>query len=229
MSKHYRDTIDDFYALENKVLDAVANGDAKEALKFQEIQSKLTFKSRTDNPMEMKIMGLRIFNTLCRKAVERRHIPPVYIDKVSSSLSIPLHQELSYDDLENYGQRIIETYCQLVKDYSDYHTYSPAIQECLYFIETHLNKKLTLDILAQHCHISRSYLSTLFQKEIKQSFTDYCHQLRLKKAKELLEDHSLTINDVAEKCGYQSTDYFSKIFKKNTGQTPSDYRKNGMP
>ena len=67
--------------------------------------------------------------------------------------------------------------------------------------------------------------STLFKKETGQNFLDYLTELRISKAKELLCGETLSVQDVAETVGYSDLKYFSRLFKKATGVSPSDYKK----
>ena len=80
-------------------------------------------------------------------------------------------------------------------------------------------------------NINASYLSNTFRKEIGTTLTDYVRTKRIEYAKKLLETTSLQIQSIAQKCGILDLNYFSKVFKKYTGLTPSEYiqkRKAGL-
>jgi len=72
--------------------------------------------------------------------------------------------------------------------------------------------------------LSRSHFSILFKKSVGLSFVAYQYKRKLKIARELLKDTSLTMQDIAERTGLGDSKYFSKWFKRCTGQTPSHYR-----
>lgn len=74
-------------------------------------------------------------------------------------------------------------------------------------------------------NISPVYLSRLFKKEEGINFIDYLNQYRIEVAKKLLQDIRYHIIEVADLSGFHNTRYFSKIFKKAVGITPSEYRK----
>ena len=69
------------------------------------------------------------------------------------------------------------------------------------------------------------YLSRLFKKEEGINFVDYLNQYRIDVSKNLLRDVKYNVLDVADLSGFSNTRYFSKIFKKAVGITPSEYRK----
>lgn len=80
-------------------------------------------------------------------------------------------------------------------------------------------------VLAERLHISPSYLRRLFQENLDLSPTEYLIRYRLAKAESLLSNGDFTITDIAERCGFFSAEYFSRIFKKKKGISPREYRK----
>lgn len=92
------------------------------------------------------------------------------------------------------------------------------------YIEKKYQHKLSLEEVARAVHLTPHYFSRLFKKETGYSFVEYLTQIRLNKAKLLLCDPSVTINDIAEKIGYPDANYFSRVFKKVEGLSPSEYR-----
>lgn len=86
---------------------------------------------------------------------------------------------------------------------------------------------VSLDSVGDILHINSSYLSMLFKKSFGVNFVDYLTGLRINAAKELLTDPFLSTAEVANMVGYESPNYFTRVFKKNTGVTPTEYRKSG--
>jgi len=84
---------------------------------------------------------------------------------------------------------------------------------------------LSLKKLADEMDISYKYLSDIFKKETGSTFLDYLHDLRNKKAKELLISTEIPISEIGEQIGYLSSNTFIKTFKKLNGITPGEYRK----
>ncbi|MBO5303000.1 MAG: response regulator [Lachnospiraceae bacterium] len=92
-------------------------------------------------------------------------------------------------------------------------------------IQEHFTENITLTDLAEKYGISTSHLSGLLKNELKLSFSEYITARRMQKAKELLKDEKLSIAQVAELTGYNDYFYFTKVFKKSAGISPSKYRK----
>ena len=92
------------------------------------------------------------------------------------------------------------------------------------FIASNFHTNLSLDLVADHLHISPEHLSREFKKEIGENFIDYLLKLRIAKAKEYLQQGSYKAYEVANLVGFHDEKYFSKVFKKNTGFTPSEFK-----
>lgn len=93
-------------------------------------------------------------------------------------------------------------------------------------IQEHYTENITLSDIAERYGFSVGYVSAMLKVELGLSFSEYITQKRMQKAKELLADQSLSIDTVAEKSGYNDYFYFTKVFKKTIGISPSKYRKN---
>lgn len=98
-------------------------------------------------------------------------------------------------------------------------------KKILSYIQEHDTEDLSLTALADMYSISSSRLSTLIKKELGLSFCEYITARRMQKAKELLKDDSRSIEEVANAVGYHDYFYFTKVFKKTQGISPSKYRK----
>ena len=94
----------------------------------------------------------------------------------------------------------------------------------LYMSQNFNNPNLMLQDVAKKVNMSNSRFSTVFSQQSGQTFTDYLIYLRLNKAKELLRQTNDRSSQIADKVGYNDAHYFSYIFKKNVGVTPSEYR-----
>lgn len=92
------------------------------------------------------------------------------------------------------------------------------------YIKENYKDELHLNKIANNIGISPNYLSTLFKKTEGISFTEYITKTKINHAKELLRDNKYKIYEISENLGYSNAYYFSRVFKKVTGLTPSEYR-----
>lgn len=93
------------------------------------------------------------------------------------------------------------------------------------YLENHYAEDISLQDMAARFFLSREYISRRFKQEFGVNISDFLAGVRIEKAKLLLLNPQLRIAQVAEMVGYQDEKYFSKVFKKQEGQTPNEYRK----
>jgi two-component system response regulator YesN len=93
------------------------------------------------------------------------------------------------------------------------------------YLENHYDQDISLEDVAEQVNISPQYFSKLIKKTTGYNFIDWLSMLRVKKAKELLTNSNLTVKEVCFMVGYKDPNYFSRIFKKRIGITPSEYIK----
>ena len=101
-----------------------------------------------------------------------------------------------------------------------------VVKQIIAEMKQNYTSNITLTDLSKKYGISISYLSSLIKEELQLSFSEYIASKRVQKAKELLANEKLSIEDIAEQVGYSDYFYFTKVFKKVAGISPSKYRKN---
>lgn len=99
------------------------------------------------------------------------------------------------------------------------------VEQVLAYMERNYMKNIGIGQIAGDLNITQSYLSTLFHKKTGTTFVKYLTRMRITKAKELLMENKLNIQQVAEQVGYYSTRHFTKLFTEIVGVYPSDFKK----
>ncbi len=100
------------------------------------------------------------------------------------------------------------------------------VQATKEYLENHYTEDISLEDVAEQVNISPQYFSKLIKKTTGFNFIDWLSMLRVKKAKELLSSSNMTVKEVCFLVGYKDPNYFSRIFKKRIGLTPSEFVKN---
>lgn len=100
-------------------------------------------------------------------------------------------------------------------------TLKPAID----YIYSNKSENISVKDMADLCHISQSYFSRLFVKEMGEKFSTYMSKLKIQWSKKFLEETDIPVTQISEELGFNEPGYFIKMFKKYEGVTPSIYRK----
>ena len=93
------------------------------------------------------------------------------------------------------------------------------------YIDTHfMDPDLSVSKVSDWVHLSPIYTGALFKKSTGKSVVTYIHEVRIEQAKRMLLDDSLSVREVSERTGYVAPDYFTRLFSKAVGVTPSKYK-----
>lgn len=212
------------YQSENVMLDAVTRGDAPAALAAMQSNSRFKLEERFNNPLRHRKNFAIIFNTLLRKSIEKASVHPYYIDRISTKYALRIEALTSEKEYLNMVRDMVREYCAYVQRYS-LKDYSPLVQKVINHINLNLDSALSLKSMAAMCYISPSYLSNIFKQETNQTLTDYINTQRIHRAAGRLARTDLPIAAVAESVGIFDVNYFTKMFKKTMGTTPTQYRR----
>lgn len=98
------------------------------------------------------------------------------------------------------------------------------IEKAKNYINENFQKDISLDLVSREVDISPYYFSKLFKQETGNNFIEYLTEVRLRNARELLKNSQYSIKEICAESGYGDPNYFSRIFKKYEGVTPSEFR-----
>lgn len=216
--------LEEQYKLENLMLNAVTAGDYSAAKSYYTSFISFHIQPRTDNLLNNSKNFKIILNTLLRKAAEAGYVHPLYIDDISTKFAVLINEAKSLRELDHLSDEMLRKYCILVQNHS-MKSFSPTVQTIISYIDFHCEEDLSLMFFADRCHLSKTYLSSLFKRETSSSLTDYIHTVRMRKALTLLNGTSLSIQTIATICGYPDMNYFIRIFKRRYEMSPKQYQK----
>lgn len=100
----------------------------------------------------------------------------------------------------------------------------PVITRAKAFIEQNHSEDLSLGGVARAVNTSTFYFCKMFKKATGMNFTEYVSRVRIEKSKNLLLNPNLRVSEIAYEVGFQSLTHFNRVFKKITGQSPTEYR-----
>ena len=182
----------------------------------------------------MEMFNKFSFTTALGKMVSLFSLILVRIDKqilISSNFNIDPAEEImvltSIEEWQRWASQVFDSlrmHIQLGKNQS----YPRPLTAAIVYIRENYQEPIQLSMVAEACNVTSSYLSRLFKEYLGTNFVDYINQFRLNKAIILLEGKKHSIKKVAYLVGYQDPNYFSRIFRRHMGISPSDLEKEGL-
>ena len=124
-----------------------------------------------------------------------------------------------------YAEKILQKAIE-IRDENSGNKNRDILENSIEYIKNHyMDENMSLNAVAQVANISANHFSALFSQNIGQTFIEYLTGIRMEHAKELLRCTGKRASEIALEVGYKDSHYFSYLFKKTQGMTPSDYRK----
>lgn len=147
-----------------------------------------------------------------------------YLDFYKKNQTLFTHIKNGYSD-PTITEKMMALFERMVKEIKEKNdTTISKSDEIIQYINKYYCQDLSLTDIAEQFHLTEPYVSKLIKESLGMSFKPYLNQLRVEKAKQLLTTQTLTIQIVAEKVGFKSTNSFIRVFKQFEGVTPGNYR-----
>ena len=221
MYKSFGETASHYpYEKEKLLIARVKAGDAPEAKGIlNELLGYVLFSE--GNKLDgIKTRAMELASLLSRAAIEGGAAAN-FILNMNNSFLLSLNQAEDFDILCLRLQEIVEAFTDTV--FSTNKNVN-SVKRAMAYIARQYHTKLTLENAAAHVHLTPSYFSSLFRRSSGFAFKEYLNMVRVEEAKRLLANTDYAIIDIAVAVGFDDQSYFSKVFKKYTGQTPRRFR-----
>ena len=133
---------------------------------------------------------------------------------------------VNYSSFKNVLKEMIKNFWNVDENTEQTNTaYSDKVYQCILYIKLNYFRDISLEEVAEHVNLNPSYLCSIFKKEVGMSFLQYLHDIRLKKACDLLKNNpDLTVETVSEHVGYRTPSHFFKVFREHYGMSPNQWR-----
>ena len=196
--------------------------DVGEWLKGMENYFELVKRSRMDS--SRLCMQLIVHWHQVQQLLNTLHIPKYEIQEDS------LFEHLKkFDDVGHLKRWYMRELPKRIAPLYELGGYSRKIFKIKLYLLKHYDQHITLKMVAEKMHMNCTYLCELFKRETGIGFIDYLNTIRIDKAKALLLECDATVESVAVQVGYSSASHFSRLFKKLTGYTVTEYRMSHGP
>ncbi len=177
-----------------------------------------------DARKQYEYLTVSLVNTFMIAAIEGGVYPPE-ANAIADQALRKLSQIRSVSELPAIVDEAAVHLCQLVSETKRKDTGNAHVESAKHFIATHLTQEISVADIAKAVGVSASHLSHLFQAHTSQSMREYLLQERIAAAKQLLASTDQTISQIASLLSFCDQSYFTLVFRRQTGTTPGEYRR----
>jgi YesN/AraC family two-component response regulator len=211
------------YYLERKMLNALKRGIRKEAIETLSVINKMERARLADSPVRSVKNSLIASCTLFTRSAIDANVPPEDAFSHSDVHILEIEALNNLYQLKEYEYNMLEDYFQLIEKYRQEH-YSPLTIKIVQHIHENITDQITLANISSLIKRSRAYISMFFKNEVGIGLMDYINLNKTEEAKYFIKYTNMSIAEIAYLFNYCNPAYFSNIFKKYIGMTPSEFR-----
>lgn len=212
------------YEKEKLLINKIKSGNTLEAnAVLNELLGYVLFSNKIDLD-SVKARVIELCSILSRVTIEYG-ATPIGVLNFNNEFIKSLQNITDIYDLANNLKETVEVFISSIERHQSNDS-NDSIQRAADYIAVNYAKDLTLEELADYVHLNASYFSNLFSQTIGYTFKSYLNIVRIEKSKDLLTSTDYSFIAIANAVGFEDHNYFSKVFKKHIGMTPSQYRNN---
>lgn len=179
---------------------------------------------QTGDPLRQGKDSLIVFISLCTRAAIEGGLSPELAYSLGDAYIQSVEDALTFSDMTPISGVMYDDFINRVRKCRTNPAVSRQVQNCIDYIELHVEEKLRLAKLAAYVGYSEYYLARKFKAEMKCTMNDYIQYTKIERAKMLLTTTEKSIQEIAEGLGFCSRSYFGNVFRKIAGCSPVEYR-----
>ncbi|MCD7957335.1 MAG: helix-turn-helix domain-containing protein [Lachnospiraceae bacterium] len=214
------------YELADHICYSVCSGNESQALRAVREWNELGASGRLPDELTEWKYDLIWLTALMMQSLRGIGVPDFWLENARMDYMERIDRAESVPECHRLAEESAAHFCKM-NSLKETRRYSMLVRTVLQTIEEDLTQPLTLGYFSKLLNVNGSYLSNLFRNEVGMTLTEYVTSQRISYAAELLLTTQNQIQTVAKKAGIPDVQYFSRLFKKRTGKTPSQYRGTG--
>lgn len=210
--------ISEYSEIEKRLLDAIQSHKEDASFYFSQLMAHLSLldaNAKRNHVLKLMVLVSNVMSSKSQNAASYTE----YMDMAKELIAIPDDEIIEWA-LQKFHATTNIVRCQRVADLTN-----RIVVITKDYLEEHYNENLSLEEAAAIVNISPQYFSKVIKKSTGFNFVDWLCLIRIRKAKEMLLIPNVTVKEVCYQVGYRDPNYFSRIFKKRVGVTPSEYQR----
>lgn len=208
--------------MEGKLRNAIRNRDKEGSQTILNQMLAYIFTYNHNNLEAIKPRITELVVIISRAAVDAgANIKDIFIINENYRSNIENFKNL--EDLSVWVSNMLQRFISLTFEFEKV-KHADTVYKVIEYIKANYMRHISLDEIARHAYMSKTYLSSLFKKETGYSISEYINIIRVERSRALLIDSDLSIVEIAKVCGFEDQSYFTKVFRRIADTTPKKYR-----
>lgn len=222
---HYIRRLQQRYEYEQHFMEDIRRGRARSALlNLHNMQQDVSYLKRIGTTLDNERIGAAITRTSARIAALEAGLSPILVDRITTENTRIVMSAKSVSRILQAKEEMVLAICRAVAANSE-HAHSALAQSALYYLEHEYYRKIRLDEMAADLETSRTKLIQVFRTEYGITPIEYLNRFRMQKAAFLLGSSDKNIQEISQIVGIGDANYFVKMFRRQYGKTPGEYRR----
>ncbi len=218
------DKIDIYYPINqlNFIVNYISEGDKKAILAMSDLVDSIATALECD-ATKTAIVAQKAYNEIWTGIKTNNMWIEKYVD-INSFIDISL---LKYDNIElikNELAKIIETIISLINRFILKSNRTTLIREICNYVIENVEKEISLSKISEALFLTKNYIGDIFKQETGMTVGEYTTMVKVERAKKIVIEENFKIYEIAQRLGYENTEYFGKLFKRHTGLSPIEYK-----
>lgn len=214
------------WEMEDEILDKVRRGDTNiSGLLNRFTQRAPEIPENLQRDLNYGRQNINMLLSLISRAAVEGGLPRKTSFAICGQYRRRINASSSMRELGALGNEALTEYVHRVSSMKKYRHCSKQIQLCCEYINNHPEEKITLNYLSDRIGYTPYHLSRKFKQEMGCSLVEYIQDVKVERAQFLLRTREMTVDEIAADLNYASGSYFSSVFRKKTGESPTEYRR----
>lgn len=220
----YSSYIHPSYKLERKMLNAIQQLDDKKSIEYLNQINSLERAHLSKQPINSIKYSLVGSCTIFTRAVIEAGLDTETAFMLSDYYINLIDESKNKKEIQDLEYKMLKDFIRILRTNKEY-IYNPMINRVIYYIKKNIENNLSLEEIASFVNVHPNYLSSAFKKQVGKSLTDYIDEQRIGAIKIYMNNLDLNISDISYTFNFSYVSYFSIYFKKHTGLTPTEYKR----
>ena len=210
------------YETEKEFMKLFKEGDPRAVDQFSRVKYETSIVN--SDPLRSEKNRMVVLNAELTRSCMEAGVERLEVLSLSDFYTNYIEMQSTINNMKDLGTYMVKSYLERIQELHKIRIKSPIVERAKRYIYKNLTEPISLKVIASELQVHPNYLSSVFAQEMGDSISQFINMERIKEAKELLSISHYTVLEISILLGYNSQSYFTRVFKKEVGMGPVEFR-----